>query len=163
MRAALERVVVAWTLVGGALLLLVVLVTASNAAAYALDALAGPWGGSVAAIPGYQDFVTLTISAAALMMFPYCQLRRGHVAVDLFAERLPAGAQRWIDRASLVAMALLILFLCTWMVIGMVETRGDGVLAPILGWPVWPFYLPGLVSLVLWLAVVVLDLLGPAA
>ena len=32
----------------------------------------------------------------------------------------------------------------------MVETRADGLVSPVLDWPEWPFYLPGLVSLALW-------------
>jgi hypothetical protein len=28
----------------------------------------------------------------------------------------------------------------------------------VLGWPVWPFYLPGIASLVLWAAVALADL-----
>ena len=35
----------------------------------------------------------------------------------------------------------------------MLETRADGALSRVLGWPEWPFYLPGIVSLLLWAAV----------
>lgn len=163
MRAAIERVTLVWTVLGGGLLLLIVLVTALNVGAYALDALAGAWGGSVPALLGYEDFVAYTVGAAALMLFPYCQLRRGHVAVDLFVDHLPHGLRRAIARASLAATVLLILLLLYWMTLGMLESRADHVLAPILGWPEWPFYLPGLMSLVLWFAILMLDLLRPAA
>ena len=162
-RAAIERMILAWTVLGGGLLLLIVLVTALNVGAYALDGIAGTWGGSVPALLGYEDFVTSTVGAAALMLFPYCQLRRGHVAVDLFVGRLPRSLQGAIDRVSLAAMALLVLALLYWMTLGMLESRADNVLAPILGWREWRFYLPGLVSLGLWFAILMLDLLRPAA
>ena len=95
----------------------------------------------------------LAISAAALMLLPYCQLKRGHVVVDLFAGMLPRVVQQALTRTWLAAMAALALFLAYWMVLGMQETRADGALSRVLGWPEWPFYLPGIVSLVLWATV----------
>jgi len=139
-----------WALAGGVGLLSIVGATAFNVGAFTLDRLLNPFGIEVTAFPGYEDFVRLVISAAALMLFPYCQLRRGHVAVDLLVERMPRSAQRAIDAVSLIGMTVLALFLLYWMSIGMVETRGDHAISRVLGWPEWPFYLPGLVSLALW-------------
>lgn len=142
-----------WALLGGVGLLLIVGATALNVAAFALDMVARPMGGSVGVFSGYEDFVRLIVSAAVLMLFPYCQMRRGHVAVDLFVERLPLAVQRAIDAVSLIGMALLVGFLLYWMSIGMIETRADGAVSRVLGWPEWLFYLPGLISLALWAAV----------
>ena len=147
MRQTLERVVLWWALLGGVGLLLIVGATAFNIGAFAADMVARRFGASVHAFPGYEDFVRLTVSAAVLMLFPYCQLRRGHVAVDLLVERMPQRVQRAIDAISLIGMTLLVLFLLYWMVIGMAETRADHAVSRVLGWPEWPFYLPGLVSL----------------
>lgn len=157
MPSLLERVVLGWALLGGVGLLLIVGATALNVGAFALDMVARPFGGSVGVFSGYEDLVRLMISAAALMLFPYCQLRRGHVAVDLFVERLPAGVQRAIDVLSLVAMALLVLFLLFMMWIGMRETQADGAVSRVLGWPEWLFYPPGLISLALWALVAAID------
>lgn len=150
MRALLEKAATWWALMGGAILLAIVLVTAVNVGAFGLDRVARLFGGTVTALPGYEDFVRLAISAAALMLFPYCQLHRGHVVVDLLVSRVPRGLQRTLDTISLLAMAGLALFLAYWMVLGMLETRADGALSRVLGWPEWPFYLPGIASLVLW-------------
>ena len=149
----LERLVLGWALLGGVGLLLIVGATALNVAAFALDMVARPMGGSVGVFSGYEDFVRLIVSAAVLMLFPYCQMRRGHVAVDLFVERLPLAGQRAIDAVSLIGMTLLVGFLLYWMSIGMIETRADGAVSRVLGWPEWLFYLPGLISLALWAAV----------
>ena len=157
MRRILERVVSWWALLGGVGLLLIVGATAFNVGAFAADMVARRFGGSVAAFPGYEDFVRLMVSAAALMLFPYCQLRRGHVAVDLFVERMPQSVQRAIDAISLIGMTLLVLFLLYWMVIGMAETRADHAVSRVLEWPEWPFYLPGLISLALWALVAAVD------
>jgi TRAP-type C4-dicarboxylate transport system permease small subunit len=150
LRDRLERVVTWWALLGGIGLLLIVGATAYNVGAFAADMVARNFGASIAAFPGYEDFVRLIISAAVLMLFPYCQLRRGHVAVDLLVERMPQPVQRAIDAISLIGMTLLVLFLLYWMVIGMAETRADHAVSRVLGWLEWPFYLPGLISLALW-------------
>jgi TRAP-type C4-dicarboxylate transport system permease small subunit len=157
MRQTLERIVTWWALLGGVGLLLIVGATAFNVGAFAADMVAQRFGASIGAFPGYEDFVRLMVSAAVLMLFPYCQLRRGHVAVDLFVERMPQTVQRATEAVSLIGMTLLVLFLLYWMVIGMLETRADHAVSRVLGWPQWPFYLPGLVSLALWALVAALD------
>ena len=157
MRALVEKLASAWALIGGLVLLAVVLVTTANAGAFTLDRLARVFGGTVSGLPGYEDFVRLAVSAAALMLLPYCQLRRGHVAVDLFARWLPPRIRQALDTAIALAMAALAAFLAFWMTAGLLETRADGALSRVLGWPEWPFYLPGIASLLLWAAVAALQ------
>ncbi|MEM1346772.1 MAG: TRAP transporter small permease subunit [Pseudomonadota bacterium] len=158
MLARLERLAALWALAGGAVLLAIVAVTAANAAAFGLDKLARLAGLSVAGLPGYEDFVRLAIGAALPMFLPYTQARRAHLAVDFCARALGPRLNRWIERASLALTALAAWFLAYWMVIGMAETRADGVLSRVLGWPEWPFYAPGAVSLALWGAVALAQL-----
>lgn len=152
MRRTFERLVALWALGGGAILLAVVAATALNVGGFALDSLARRFGGTVAGLTGYEDFVALATGAAAPMLLPWCQLRGGHVAVDAFAHLMPGWFLRTVDLLSLAAMAALALFLFHWMIFGMLETRADAIVAGVLGWPEWPFYLPGLVSLPLWAA-----------
>jgi TRAP-type C4-dicarboxylate transport system permease small subunit len=152
MRAQFERIVAWWAIAAGLLLFAIIAVTTTNVAAFALDRMARWSGGTVSGLPGYEDFVQLVVSCAALMFMPYCQLRRGHVAVDLFVKGLPLRARLVIEALSLAGMALLAAFLAYWMAVGMVETQGDRAVSRVLGWPVWPFYLPGIASLVLWAA-----------
>jgi TRAP-type C4-dicarboxylate transport system permease small subunit len=130
MGALLEKLAVWWAILGGVVLLAIVLVTATNVGAFGLDKIARLFGATVSGLPGYEDFVRLAISGAALMLFPYCQLKRGHVAVDLFVNMTPRPVR-----------------------LGLLETRADGALSRVLGWPEWPFYLPGIASLVLWAAI----------
>jgi TRAP-type C4-dicarboxylate transport system permease small subunit len=153
MPALLEKLAAWWAILGGLVLLAIVLVTATNVGAFGLDKIARLFGGTVSGLPGYEDFVRLAISGAALMLFPYCQLKRGHVAVDLFVNMTPRPVRRALDAVSLIAMAALALFLAYWMVLGLLETRADGALSRVLGWPEWPFYLPGIASLLLWAAI----------
>lgn len=152
-RAAIEHAARLWALAAGLLLLLMTAVTTWNAGAFVLDRLVRPAGLSVAGLPGYEDFVRLLTSCALAMVLPFGQLRRGHVAVDLFTHAMPAPLRGGLARLWLVATALAAAFLGYWMVLGMLETRADGTATSILGWPEWPFYLPGIVSLALWAAV----------
>jgi TRAP-type C4-dicarboxylate transport system permease small subunit len=150
MATLLGRVAAVWAILGGVALIAIIAVTTTNVGAFALDRVAGAYGGSVGGLPGYEDFVQLAVSCAALMFFPWCQHRRGHVAVELFVSRLPAAARRWLDRVWCALIAALCAFLALMMARGMLESRADGTLTPVLGWPEWPFFAPGVASLILW-------------
>jgi TRAP-type C4-dicarboxylate transport system permease small subunit len=138
---------------GGALALLIAIVTIVNVTAFGLDKLARLFNANVPAIIGYEDFVSMIVSSAALMFFPYCQAHRGHVAVDVFIKMFPDGFARIVDTLSDVLMTCLALFLGYMMVNGLIEVRSDNTLSAILGWPVWPFYVPGIISMFLWAAI----------
>ena len=150
---SIERLAEYWALIGGLLLILIVVVTSWNVGAFTLDKIARIFGANVAALPGYEDFVRLIISAAALMFFPYCQLKRGHVAVDLFVSRFPRSFKEKINQTWLLVTAGTALFLMYWMIKGIIETHSDGVSSPVLGLAEWPFYIPGIISLLLWAVV----------
>ena len=68
MRPLLEKLAAGSALLGGLILLAIVAVTAANAGAFALDRVARLLGGTVSGLPGYEDFVRLAVSAAALML-----------------------------------------------------------------------------------------------
>lgn len=148
-----ERLAAGWALAGGVLVFAIMIVTSVNVGAFGLDKIARGFGGTVPGLPGYEDFVRLAVSCAALMFLPYCQLRRGHVTVDLFTQLVPRIVRHVLDRLWLAATALLALFLAYWMIYGMLETARDNVLSPVLGWHQWPFYAPGIISLFLWAAI----------
>lgn len=149
-RSWIEAAATAWAILGGLVVMAIVAVTTTNIVLFGLDRIARSFGGVVEGLPGYEDFVALAVGAAALMFLPLCQLRRGHVAVDVFTQRLPKAWQRGIDRLWAVIAGLAALFLGYWMVIGLFQTRSDHTLSPVIGWPIWPFYIPGVVSLLLW-------------
>lgn len=159
MRGALSKLTVASAVIGGLILLSIVAVTVTNVGAFALDRVARYWGSTVSGLPGYEDYVRLAVASAIPMFLPYCQSQRGHLAVDLFLKNAPASFNRFINRLSLILMAATALFLAYWMVLGMLETKNDGALSRVLGWEEWPFYLPGIASLVLW-AIVALSQLN---
>lgn len=161
MHRALEKLTAFWAICGGLILLAIVGVTVTNVGAFALDRGARLVGGTVSGLPGYEDFVRLAVACAIPMFFPWCQMQRGHLAVDLFLKRAPQWFDTFIDRFSLVLMAATALFLAYWMVLGMQETKADGALSRVLGWQEWPFYLPGIASLILWALVSIAQLFQP--
>jgi len=147
---ALSRLSTIFAVTAGLILLSVVMVTTVNAAAFALDRAARLVGATVSGLPGYEDYVRLALSAAVPMCLPWCQIRRGHVAVDFLVARLPAGLRHGFEALWLFATAALALFLAYWMSFGLLQTRADHALSRVLGWPEWPFYAPGIAALVLW-------------
>lgn len=161
MGALVRKVAEFWAVAGGFLLLAIVLVTTANAGAFAADRVARTWGGTVTGLPGYEDFVRLIIGCAALMFFPWAQAQRGHVAVDIFVDYLPAGLHRVLERVWLLVTVGLALLLACWMWIGMLQARSDALVTGVLGWADWPFYIPGIASLILWAAVAATQLRDP--
>ncbi len=146
----LDWIISGWALLAGFLTLLIVVVTTLNTAAFGADKIARFFDANIAGLAGYEDFVRLAISAAALMFFPYCQRQKGHVAVDLFAEHFSIRTQQILEKIILILTVILALFLAYWMSLGMISAYEDFASSPILGWPNWPFYIPGILSLILW-------------
>ncbi|MEM9784306.1 MAG: TRAP transporter small permease subunit [Pseudomonadota bacterium] len=139
-------------LAGGGLLGLVVMLTVVNAAGFTLNWIARPFGGAVPGLPGYEDAVGLLSGVAVLAMLPHCQITRGHVVVDVFTTRLSAAATARLTRGADAVMGVLALFLAAMLARGMLGLRADGVVSPVLGWPVWPFLVPGIGAALLWAA-----------
>ncbi|MZR32515.1 TRAP transporter small permease [Sneathiella litorea] len=154
----LDWIISGWALLAGILTFLIVLATTVNTAAFGADKIARMFGENVSGLSGYEDFVRLVISAAALMFFPYCQRQKGHVAVDLFAEQFSIQTQDVIESITLILTIIIALFLAYWMTLGMISAYEDFASSPILGWPNWPFYIPGVVSLLLWALVAAMQL-----
>ncbi|MEL6169193.1 MAG: TRAP transporter small permease subunit [Pseudomonadota bacterium] len=159
-KATFARVIDAWALFGGALILIIVGATAINAAGFTANTLARLWGGSVPGLPGYEDAVTLLVGVAALAMFPYCQLHGGHAAVDVFMQKAPAWANRAITGVSAVAMAALAMTMAVMLVHGTLQTRADNVETAVLGWPVWAFMWTAVVSCLLWAGAALMPLVA---
>ena len=139
-----------FVMIGGALLVIVVLITVINVAGFALNAVARPFGYNVPGLPGYEDAVSLFIGVAALCMLPYCQLTHSHVSVDLFCNSLSETSLTRFEQLTDLLMGIAAAFFAVMLFLGMLSYRADGVRSPVLDWPVWPFMTPGIVAIVLW-------------
>ncbi|QFU09216.1 Tripartite ATP-independent periplasmic transporters, DctQ component [Rhodobacteraceae bacterium THAF1] len=160
LRISLERIIRAWALLGGLVLLVIVGLTAVNAAGFTADAVAGALGGNVSGLPGYEDAVTLFVGVAALAMFPYCQMVGGHAAVDVFMSRAPGWANRSVALLSGLLIAAFAIWLAWMLSLGTLETRSDATETAVLGWPVWIFMPTAVVSCVLWALATLLQTFG---
>jgi len=140
------------------LLLGIVFLTGINILGFSLDRVFRLFGSSFPGISGYEDIVTMAIGVAALSMLPYCQLKDGNVAVDLFVSKAQLWLQNFIDRITAILMILVVTFLLRMLVYGTLEVKSDGDLTQVLGIPVWPFMCVSIVSCLLWLAASLLKL-----
>ncbi len=150
MEAKIKKACLWWVYLSGVLLVIVVCVTVFNITAFGLDKIARLYDTNIGGLPGYEDLVKLLTSCFALMFFPWAQAQRGHVAVDFFADRFPPTLQHVLDIIWLSFTLILVIFLGVLMTMGMFESYNDGAVSPTLGWYVWPFYAPGIISLGLW-------------
>lgn len=156
--AGFSKIITYWALLGGIALMLAVLVTVINALGFSANVLVRNFGINVSGLPGYEDMVTLFIGFAALAMMPYCQLKNGHIAVDVVMKSAPRAMQWFSHIASSLLMAGVALFFAFMLSQGVEQARGDGTVTAVLGWPVWAFMLPGVMSCLLWFAASLIQL-----
>lgn len=160
----MQRITAAWAVIGGTGLLLIVAVTTVNTGLFTVDRLAALLlGQNVRGLPGYEDFVLLVIGGVALSFFPYCQLQGSHINVTLFSRRFPPRLNRLLDRLWLLVALGVAIFLAYWLLQGVWERRADHAITRVLGWPEWPFMLPGVISLAMWILVSLLQLFSAEA
>ncbi|MEL6922138.1 MAG: TRAP transporter small permease subunit [Pseudomonadota bacterium] len=149
-----------WAVLGGMVLISIMAITTINASAFLADRIASGFGGNVAGLSGYEDFVSLAIAGAVTSFFPWCQLQRGHLAVQLFKGRGSDGLWRRITLLWDLLLIATVAFLAWMLFQGALEARADGNQTAILGWPVWQFMLPPVLSLALWSVIATTQLFG---
>jgi len=150
MEATIRKICLYWVYLAGIMIIAIVLMTVLNITAFGLDKIARVFDSNVGGLPGYEDLVRLLISCIALMLFPWAQLEKGHIAIEFFTEKLSPHIQNFLDKIWLSVTLVLVGFLAVMMYLGMIESYNDGALSRILGWNEWPFYIPGIISLILW-------------
>ncbi len=135
-----RRLVVAWAVAGGLVLLALVLVNVVSVVGTAL--LATPF-------PGDVELTEMGVAIAAFAFLPYCQLVGANVVADIFTARAtPRTRARLAVAGDLVALGFALLLL--WrMALGMLDQRAYGYTTAILQIPVWWAFVPVLASLLL--------------
>lgn len=136
----LRRIVEAWALLGGFVMLGVVLMTSwSSASGYFFGR----------PLPGDVELTEMLTAVSVFMFLPYCQLTGANVTADIFT----AGAGPRTVAALQLASALIALgfsVLLIWrMWYGLADYREFVETTTILHVPIWYAYLPALASLVL--------------
>ena len=157
-----RKLIVCWTIFAGGILLLITSITIVNIGGFSLNFIARFYDSSFPALSGYEDAVTLLIGIAVLSMFPYCQLCKGHIAVDFFTQNASPKFLDFIAKITNFLFFLTASFLTYSMVLGMLDAKNDSVITFVLGWKIWYFYLIGIFSSFLWVISSILTLLFPS-
>lgn len=145
---AAERVIRAWALMGGALLLAVVLMNVVSVI-----------GGVVwVPFPGDFEMTEVGVAVAAFCFLPYCQLTDSNVTADIFTAR---ASRRWVAIFRLAASVVAFFFagLLLWTMWGGMENQREyGYVTTILQFPIWTAFVPILISLALLIVAAVISI-----
>lgn len=88
-------------------------------------------------LPGEIELVEALCGLAVFAFLPYCQLKRGHVGVDILISAFGPKAMNWTQLIGDVVIAVLI-GLVTWRhAVGTMDKIGNGETTPLLLMPVW--------------------------
>ncbi|WP_341702166.1 TRAP transporter small permease [Ferrovibrio sp.] len=88
-------------------------------------------------VPGDIELVGLLMAAAIALFFPYCQLNKGNVIVDVFTENAPAAMRRWLDIVAGLLVALVAGVLTWRLALGGIDLRQAGDETMVLRLPTW--------------------------
>ncbi|MGE0724893.1 MAG: TRAP transporter small permease [Alphaproteobacteria bacterium] len=88
-------------------------------------------------IAGDIELVAFAMGIAISLFMPYCQLQRGHVIVDIFTERLPAGGRALLDALGGIAVAAVAGVLAWRFAAGGIDLRDAGDESMVLRIPTW--------------------------
>lgn len=143
------RAAQAVALVGGAVLLATMLITALSIAGRSLSELArsawlsetglGQWlqSSGVGSITGSFDLVEAGIAFAVFAFLPLCQITAGHASVTLISDRLPAVLRRLLVLAVDLLFAWVLVVIALQLNEGMARAIRSGQTTFLLQTPVW--------------------------
>lgn len=100
-------------------------------------------------IPGDFELMENGIAAGVGLLLPYAQVKRGHVIVDFMTGWAPPAWRRRLDGLAALLFAALFALLLWRGVLGAEDSLRSDEQTVILGWPIWPFFLPVLLGLLL--------------
>lgn len=95
-------------------------------------------------IKGDFELTELVCATCASLFLPLCQLRQGHVLVDLFTGWLPRHTRLQMDGLWTLVFGLCWAFVAWRLGHGMLDVRSYGDRTMLLGVPVWWVYPPAI-------------------
>lgn len=129
----LGRLCIASAALGALVIFLVALVVAYSVTMRSLG---------LGGLRGDFEIVELACATCASLFLPLCQLRKGHVMVDLFTSRMPERGQMRLDGLWTLIFAIAWAVLCWRLVQGLVEMNAYGDRTMLLHVPLWMLYVP---------------------
>lgn len=139
----LEWIAMALAVIGGTILAAMALMTVISITGRSLIPI------GLKPIPGDFELVEMGCAIAVFSFLPYCQLKRGHVTVDLFVSALP---DRWFNLTTLLGDIFLTLcaVVIAWrLYYGLTDQMSYGSTTMILGVPIWWGYIGSIVGAVM--------------
>lgn len=97
-------------------------------------------------VRGDFELVEMSCVWAAGLFLPLCQLKRGHVMVDLFTNWLVRRLRAAIDWIWLIGFAVAWAVVCFFTVHGLVEIRAYGDRTMLLSIPAWWAFVPAVLG-----------------
>lgn len=133
----------ALTMLSGALLIGAIVLTSLSIAGRSMIPI------GLASIPGDYELVEILCGLAVFAFMPYCQLRRGHISVDLLIAAFGRRAMSWTQLLGDIVISGLV-FLILWRhVYGMLDKYEYEETTFILELPIWIPFAIALVLLIL--------------
>lgn len=127
-------------ILGGAVLIVMTVTTIASIIGRALI----PAG--LGAIPGDFEIVQAGMLFAIFAFLPWCHLERGHAAVAILTDRLPARLNALIELLWDAAMLAAAVFIAWRLGVGLFDKLDNGESTFILRMPLWIIYSAGLVG-----------------
>ncbi|MCE2517558.1 MAG: TRAP transporter small permease [Alphaproteobacteria bacterium] len=129
---------------GGIVLLLLAVMTVISVIGRGINAYGfGPIQGDFELIEHGTAFVVFCA-------LPYCQMRFGHVSVDVLARHFPYPLSWGIALISQLAMMVMAFVICRQLYLGMMDKLNWGETTFIIQFPVWWGYAASLPASMLW-------------
>ncbi|MBM7067904.1 TRAP transporter small permease [Actibacterium sp. 188UL27-1] len=122
---------------GGGILAFISVMTVASITGRALNGL-GPFG----PVPGDYEMVANGCALAVFFFLPWCQLKRGHVTVDILIQAFPARVQAIFGLIGdlLIAVVSLVILRQLWFAFGEKFPYGSDALRNTLGMGYKPFF-----------------------
>ncbi|MEM9011129.1 MAG: TRAP transporter small permease [Pseudomonadota bacterium] len=113
------------------------------------------------AILGDVELVELGAATAVFCFLPWCQLQRGHVTVDILVQRFPERLHLLLTSIGHLTLATVgaVITYRVWLGLGEKLRYGDQTF--ILGAPIWPGYVAGVVGGLLFTLIALQSALTP--
>jgi len=155
MHAVMMRLARVMAFLGGLVLSVLILMTClsivGREAKGLLQTIGTGWADALIAlgidqVRGDFEMVEAGMAFAIFAFLPLCQMTAGHATVDVFTDRLPAGAKRWLAAVIEVVFALVLILIAVQLLSGMQSKIRTGQTSFILAFPVWWGYAAALVG-----------------
>jgi len=139
-----EQIARGMALLGGAVLLILVIITCISIfgrALIPLDIGLGP-------IQGIYDYTEIGMATAVFAFLPWCQFNRGHAVVDLFKASYSDHINGFLDVIFDIAMLIAAFLIAHRLYLGMLDKQRYNETTLIAQVPVWLGYAASLVGAV---------------